>query len=465
MASPQLTGPPDADRRPSGARYLIAFLIATGAISLYLTRHVLSVTQTEIQHDLGVGSAELGAVMSIYSLGYLLFQVPGGWFGNLVGSRWGLTTIGILWSLLTLATAFCHALLPLSIVRFLFGAVQAGYVPITAKIIKDWFPEKEVGMASAFVGISMSIGGALAMDVTGRLTDHFDWRVIFQVYAIVGLFWAVAYLLLFPRRKADHPGTVQAEKDVPLQPQSGGHNLVTMVVWVSLIAICLQSFFRAAGYNFFVTFFPEYLMEHYGVSQGEAGKYAKWPLIGVVVGGLIGGILVDLVYRRTRNKWLSRSLISAVALFTTAAFTFFAFYASTVQGFICLIGIGAAFSGIGSPAAWAAIIDIGGRKVAVVAGFINMIGCFSGVLVTPVLGGMMDILKDDLTSKTVTFGIPTTPLSWDFELSGQVVTDWSQVVWMHAAFYLAGAVLWLMVRSSKPLYDEPVDPRSPSEQE
>jgi len=34
-----------------------------------------------------------------------------------------------------------------------------------------------------------------------------------------------------------------------------------------------------------------------------------------------------------------------------------------------------------------------------------------------------------------------------------LVTDWSQVVWMHAAFYLAGAVLWLMVRPSKPLYD------------
>jgi MFS family permease len=457
MASPQLHSHPDADIQPSRARYLIAFLIATGAISLYLTRHVLSVTQTEIQHDLGVGSAELGAVMSIFSLGYLLFQVPGGWFGNLVGTRWGLTTIGILWSLLTLATAFCHALMPLSIVRFLFGAVQAGYVPITAKIIKEWFPEKEIGMASAFVGISMSIGGALAMDVTGRLTGHFDWRVIFQIYAIVGLFWAIAYLVLFPRRKADRPGTDQVEskttKDVPLQPKTGGHKLVTMVIWSSLIAICLQSFFRAAGYNFFVTFFPEYLMEHYGVSQGEAGIYSKWPLLGVVVGGLVGGILVDLIYRRTQNKWLSRSLISAVALFATAGFTFFAFYASSVTGFIWLIGIGAAFSGIGSPAAWAAMIDIGGRKIAVVAGFINMIGCFSGVLVTPILGGMMDILKDDLASKTVTFGIPTTAFSWDFELSGQLVTDWSQVVWMHAAFYLAGAVLWLMVRPSKPLYD------------
>jgi MFS family permease len=451
------TGHADPHFRPSRARYLVALLIATGAISLYLTRHVLSVTQTEIQHDLGVGSAELGAVMSIFSLGYLLFQVPGGWFGNLVGTRWGLTTIGILWSLLTLATAFCHALMPLSIVRFLFGAVQAGYVPITAKIIKDWFPEKEIGMASAVVGISMSIGGALAMDVTGRLTAHFDWRVIFQIYTIVGLFWAIAFLLLFPRRKADRSGTNQAEplegKDVPDQPTRAGHNLITMVVLGSLIAICLQSFFRAAGYNFFVTFFPEYLMEHHNVRLEDAGKYAKWPLLGVVVGGLVGGTLVDLVYRRTQNKWLSRSLISAVALFTTAAFTFFAFYESSPTGFVWLISIGAAFSGIGSPAAWAAMIDIGGRKIAMVAGFINMIGCFSGVLVTPFLGGMMDILKDKLASQTVTFGIPTTAFSWDFELSGELVTDWSQVVWMHAAFYLAAAVLWLMVRSSKPLYD------------
>jgi MFS family permease len=443
---------------------MVAFWIATGAISLYLTRHVLAVTQTDIQDDLGVGSAELGAVMSMFSLGYLLFQVPGGWFGNRVGSRRGLTTLGILWSLLTLATAFCHALMPLTVVRFLFGAVQAGYVPITARIIKDWFPEKEVGMASAFVGVSMSVGGALAMDVTGRLTGSFDWRVIFQIYSIVGLFWAIAFATLFRSTPADHRGTNEAERDLiqskartrtedQLPPHAGGHNLITTVVFVSLVAICLQSFFRAAGYNFFVTFFPEYLMEHYGISKEDAGIYSKWPLLGVVVGGLVGGVLVDLIYRRTQNKWLSRSLISAIALFTTAAFTFVAFYASSVTGFIWLIGIGAACSGVGSPAAWAAMIDIGGRKVALVAGFVNMIGCFSGVLVTPVLGGMMDILKDDLVTKTVTFGVPTTTLSLDFELSNRVVTDWSQVVWMHAVFYLAGGLLWLMVRPSKPLYD------------
>jgi MFS family permease len=443
---------------------MVAFWIATGAISLYLTRHVLAVTQTDIQDDLGVGSAELGAVMSMFSLGYLLFQVPGGWFGNRVGSRRGLTTLGILWSLLTLATAFCHALMPLTVVRFLFGAVQAGYVPITARIIKDWFPEKEVGMASAFVGVSMSVGGALAMDVTGRLTGSFDWRVIFQIYSIVGLFWAIAFATLFRSTPADHRGTNEAERDLiqskartrtedQLPPHAGGHNLITTVVFVSLVAICLQSFFRAAGYNFFVTFFPEYLIEHYGISKEDAGIYSKWPLLGVVVGGLVGGVLVDLIYRRTQNKWLSRSLISAIALFTTAAFTFVAFYASSVTGFIWLIGIGAACSGVGSPAAWAAMIDIGGRKVALVAGFVNMIGCFSGVLVTPVLGGMMDILKDDLVTKTVTFGVPTTILSLDFELSNRVVTDWSQVVWMHAVFYLAGGLLWLMVRPSKPLYD------------
>ena len=131
------TGHTDPHPQPSRARYLVALLIATGAISLYLTRHCLAITNEAIQQDLGFGSTAMGAVMGLFSLGYLLFQVPGGWLGNRIGSRWGLTLLSIAWSLLTLATAAAHGLVPLKVIRFLFGAVQAGFVPITAKILKD----------------------------------------------------------------------------------------------------------------------------------------------------------------------------------------------------------------------------------------------------------------------------------------------------------------------------------------
>lgn len=452
--------PNEADARPTRVRYGVLALIASAAASLYLTRHCLAVTNEEIQHDLGFGSTEMGAVMGLFSLGYLLFQVPGGWLGNKIGTRSGLATLSIVWSILTLATASAHSLVPLKVARFLFGAAQAGFVPITAKILKDWFPEEKLGIASAFVGVSMSIGGALAMDVTGRLTGAFDWRVIFEMYSLVGVFWSVAFVILFRNTPAQHRWTNQGEIDLIRGGDSGNTrdptekaapfftpaNILVLLGSVNLWAICIQSFFRAAGYNFFVTFFPEFLTRNFaGVDAGQAGLYTKWPMIGVVVGGLIGGVLVDRVYVRTGNKWLSRSAVAMTTLTMTAVVTFLSFYATSVTGFVAVIAVGAALSGAASPAAWTATIDVGGRHTSVVAGIMNMAGCMSGVLVTPILGGMMDILKGEAAEKTVSL------IGFDVTMSDRFITDWNQVIYMHAAFYLAAGVCWFFVRPARAL--------------
>ena len=470
MSSSHLTGHPDADRRPSRARYLIALLIATGAVSLYLTRHCLAVTNEDIQQDLGFGSTAMGAVMGLFSLGYLLFQVPGGWLGNRIGSRWGLTLLSIAWSLLTLATAAAHDLLPLKVIRFMFGAVQAGYVPITAKILKDWFPEKQWGLMSAFVGVSMSIGGALAMDVTGRLTGHFDWRVIFQVYTVVALFWSIAFVTLFRNTPAEHPWVNKDElkliqADGPPEVDDPGpfftrRNLLFAFCSVNLWAICTQSFFRAAGYNFFVTFFPEFLSEQFAdVDASQAGIYTKWPLIGVVVGGLAGGLLIDWLLKVSGSKRISRTAVAVISLLLTAIFTCLSAQAATVTGFVTLIALGAAFSGFASPATWAATLDMGGKHTAVVAGISNMAGCMSGVLVTPILGAMMDILKKSVSEVTVRImGVDLV------HLDNTQVTSWSQVVYMHAAFYLAAAICWIFVRPSLPVVPGPEAPLTPASQ-
>jgi MFS family permease len=463
MNSPTEASTPNS-AKPTFVRFGVLALIASGAASLYLTRHCMAVTNEEIQNDLNFGSTEMGAVMGLFSLGYLLFQVPGGWLGNKIGTRWGLATLSIAWSILTLVTASTHGLLPLKIARFLFGAAQAGFVPITAKIIKDWIPEEKIGISAAFVTVSMSIGGALAMDVTGRLTGHFDWRVIFQMYALVGVFWSVAFVFLFRTKPAQHPWINQGEIDLIDGPAVSGTtvderpdeeepqrlltptNMVVLFCSVNLWAICIQSFFRAAGYNFFVTFFPEFLSRNFaGVDAAEAGIYSKWPLIGVVVGGLIGGFLIDRIYTRTGNKWLSRSAIGIASLVLTAIFTFASFYATTVAGFVTVIAIAAALSGAANPVAWAATIDVAGRHTAIVAGIMNMAGCMAGVLVTPILGGMMDILKGEKTEATVSL------LGIQFTMTDKVITDWNQVIYMHAAFYIAAAACWIFIRPTKPL--------------
>ena len=76
---------------------------------------------------------------------------------------------------------------------------------------------------------------------------------------------------------------------------------------------------------------------------------------------------------------------------------------------------------------------------------------------TPILGGMMDILKK--TSSEVTVRIMGMDL---VHLDNTQVTDWNQVVYMHAAFYLAGAACWIFVRPSRAVVPGP-EPLTPNQ--
>jgi sugar phosphate permease len=57
-------------------------------------------------------------------------------------------------------------------------------VPITAKIINDWFSVRLRGICSSVVAASMSVGGVIAMGLTAWLIDSngrdIHWRVVFR---------------------------------------------------------------------------------------------------------------------------------------------------------------------------------------------------------------------------------------------------------------------------------------------
>jgi hypothetical protein len=88
----------------------------------------------------------------------------------------------------------------------------------------------------------------------------------------------------------------------------------------------------------------------------------------------------------------------------------------------------------------------------------NMAGGLSGVLVTPILGAMMDILKG-IETEVIVFSLDFSFLGWtnpalQLKLTDQVITDWSQVIYMHAAFYVAGALCWIFVRPQTTLFPD-----------
>ena len=63
------------------------------AVLAYIDRTVIAQAAPLISADLGFDKVMMGTVLSAFLLGYGLFEIPGGWYGDWVGARKGLMRI------------------------------------------------------------------------------------------------------------------------------------------------------------------------------------------------------------------------------------------------------------------------------------------------------------------------------------------------------------------------------------
>ena len=154
------SGPVDSALK--GARYKVtALLIALYAIT-YLDRVCISVAGPRMQEDLGIDTVSWGWLTGIFGLAYCIFEIPSGTLGDRIGSRKVLTRIVIWWSAFTALTGAMTRFYPLLIVRFLFGAGEAGAFPNGFAVISRWFKASERATMLGVVLMSAQLGGALS---------------------------------------------------------------------------------------------------------------------------------------------------------------------------------------------------------------------------------------------------------------------------------------------------------------
>lgn len=412
----------------------------------YLSRVALGPSASTIQREMGLNDSQMGYILSGFFVGYLWAQIPGGWLGDRLGARWGLALLSLAWSLATIGSALADSGSWLWWSRAALGFAQGGLFPISAKVITSWFPVNRRGIAGAVPTACMSVGSVLASGLTVFLIPTIGWRGVFHSYAALGMIWAIIFALWYRNSPKEHPSTNRAERDlilgkttwssendevdvaVDLPPPHPGHPeqtstgsaLVAMSLSPGMWAFCGQSFFRAFGYAFFITWFPAYLERSRGLKLEDAGLLTMGPLIGVVAGSFLGGYLIDLILKHTRNAWLSRSGLSAGALLVCSLTMVAAAFVEAPMGAVFLITVGTLFFGITGPATWAATMDIAGSRTAIVFAVMNMAGNL-GAMACPIVVGKL------------------------FESISASGSNWEQVLYLFALVYLAGAICWLVL--------------------
>src|SRR5687767_10631104 len=125
---------------PTRTRYkVLAFTVALAAVT-YMDRVCISITAPHISRDLGLTDLQMSLVFSAFTLAYGLFEIPTGWWGDRIGTRRVLTRIVSWWSAFTIITAVSFNYASLLLIRFLFGAGEAGAWPKAARTLSRWFP-------------------------------------------------------------------------------------------------------------------------------------------------------------------------------------------------------------------------------------------------------------------------------------------------------------------------------------
>ncbi|QDV15997.1 putative sulfoacetate transporter SauU [Gimesia panareensis] len=433
---------PSGEVKPTRVRFLVLAGLSSGFLLAYLPRAGLAPLNTTIQADLTFDDLQMGRVLAAFYAGYFLFQIPGGILGQKLGNRLALPLLQLISAIANLLTAVAHSFGLIWFSRLLLGLAQAGMVPCSAQVIKNWIPEAKRGTASSLMGSFMSVGSIIATGLTASLVGPLGWRIPLVLFSLFSLCWMLLFFLMFRDRPEEHPGTNEAEVKLILSSVSSQesdsqekHSIPVRQLTYQMVSngnlwlFCLQCVFRSFGYAFFITWFPAYLQQSSDASVKKAGLLAMLPLMAIVLGTLAGGRLIDLIYQRTGSKYFSRSLLSAGSTMICAVCILLASQVPANSA-VYLISCGTFLSGMGNPAIWVTSMDLGGRHTSVIIAIVNMAGVFGGYLSPIVVGALFTYIK----------GMPT--------------PDWNQVLYLFTGIYLGATLSWILINPSHPVTDD-----------
>lgn len=375
-------------------RYFVAAGMFLLALLLYVDRVCISVAKESIAGDLALSDKEMGWVLSIFALGYALFQVPSGILADKFGPRRVLTSIVTIWSALTALTGAAWNFTSLLFVRFAFGAGEAGAFPGMARATYSWIPLRERGMVTGLNFSGSRLGAAFALPFVAWLITDFGWRNAFLVLGGIGVLWAIAWWLAFRDRPEDHPAlsslekeeiatTRQQEEPEDAEPLDRSKMMASTNMW----SVILQYFCSNFTFFFALTWLFPYLKETYQLGALEAGWYTSAPFIAGAIGNWVSGGMIDALYRK--GNWdLSRKLPAMIG-FSLAAIGLIAslFAGSALVAVICL-SVAIFGADMTLPPSWSLCVDIGRRSAGAVSGTMNMagnLGAFLTALAFPYL--------------------------------------------------------------------------------
>jgi len=269
----------------------------------YLSRSVLGVAAPVILAEQKISNIEYGWITGAFQLGVML-QPAAGYFLDSVGLRVGFALCVALWSLITMAHGLVNGWFGFAALRGLLGLAEGSAQPAGQKLVAEWFPSRERGVAGGIYNIGASFGAVFAPPLVAWAVMMHSWRLAFVIAGGIGLVWSVLWFLNY-NSPARHRRLGQAERDyilnnqeVRLAARAEKPSVLALAQRRDLWGIALPRLLADPVWGMLSFWMPLYLARVRGFDLGQIALFAWLPFLAADLGCLFGPAVVAFLQRR-----------------------------------------------------------------------------------------------------------------------------------------------------------------------
>jgi ACS family D-galactonate transporter-like MFS transporter len=401
MSSQAAASTPALALRPSRTRHVVLVLLCLLYLISYLDRTTISVAAPQIIREFHFSKTQMGLIFSAFATTYACLQIVGGTLGDRFGPRKVLALLMTWWSAFTIGTALATSFVSLFVVRMLFGLGEAGGFPVATRALSTWYPPSSRGWLQGVTHAAARLGAAMAPPVIVWLSLTLGgWRPSFVVLGVMGFVWSLAFFAIYRDSPKEKKSVNEAElREIygaagpPEAIAKTGHVVPWDKIFRSTDVWGLVFADFCYGFNLWIylTWLPTYLTQARHFSFAQLGFFGALPLLGGVLGDLVGGKVTDELWRRTGNLNVARRGTIAIAFIGSLAFTLPAVFVSDRILAIVLQTAAFFFLEVSNAGLWSVSMDLGGRRYSgTVSGFMNTGFGVAGIASPTVFGLLID---------------------------------------------------------------------------
>lgn len=284
-------------------RWTIIGLFVGAMVINYLSRSVLGVAAPVILEEQQISSVEYGWITGAFQIGVMM-QPAAGYFLDSVGLRVGFTICVAIWSLVTMAHGLVNGWFGFAALRALLGLAEGSAQPAGQKLVAEWFPSKERGVAGGIYNIGASFGAVFAPPLVAWAVMMHSWRLAFVVAGGIGLVWSILWYLHYNsptrhrRLSAQERDYILNNQELRLAAKAEKPSVLTLAKRRDLWGIALPRLLADPVWGMLSFWMPLYLARVRGFDLGQIALFAWLPFLAADLGCLFGPAVVTFLQRR-----------------------------------------------------------------------------------------------------------------------------------------------------------------------